>query len=152
MDVDVLGGKFNLTDIAAAIGLGQMKQLAGFTARRRELARRYFALHRSGARTGTAGGRFQQQQLAHVPGPAARRRRSRQVHRGDEGKGIGVGVHYPRAAPVFAVSGARFQEGDFPHAERIGAAPSPCRSFPRCRTATSTAFARHSAASLREIA
>jgi dTDP-4-amino-4,6-dideoxygalactose transaminase len=43
MDVDVLGGKFNLTDIAAAIGLGQMKQLAGFTARRRELARRYFA-------------------------------------------------------------------------------------------------------------
>jgi dTDP-4-amino-4,6-dideoxygalactose transaminase len=43
MDVDVLGGKFNLTDIAAAIGLGQLKHLQAFTARRRELARRYFS-------------------------------------------------------------------------------------------------------------
>ncbi len=42
MDVDVLGGKFNLTDIAAAIGLGQLQRLDDFTARRRELARRYF--------------------------------------------------------------------------------------------------------------
>jgi len=32
MDVDVLGGKFNLTDIAATIGLGQMKHLEAFTA------------------------------------------------------------------------------------------------------------------------
>jgi dTDP-4-amino-4,6-dideoxygalactose transaminase len=43
MDVDVLGGKFNLTDIAAAIGLGQLPHLDAFTRRRRELARAYFA-------------------------------------------------------------------------------------------------------------
>lgn len=41
-DCDVLGGKANLTDIAAAIGLGQIKQLDHFNAKRRELARRYF--------------------------------------------------------------------------------------------------------------
>jgi dTDP-4-amino-4,6-dideoxygalactose transaminase len=32
IDVDVLGGKFNMTDIAGAIGLGQMKHLAEFNA------------------------------------------------------------------------------------------------------------------------
>ena len=41
-DCDVLGGKANLTDIAAAIGLGQLKRLDLFNQRRRELARQYF--------------------------------------------------------------------------------------------------------------
>ncbi|MEJ5212003.1 MAG: DegT/DnrJ/EryC1/StrS aminotransferase family protein, partial [Burkholderiales bacterium] len=43
MSVDVLGGKANLTDIAATIGLGQLRHLDAFTARRRALAQRYFA-------------------------------------------------------------------------------------------------------------
>jgi dTDP-4-amino-4,6-dideoxygalactose transaminase len=38
MDVDVLGGKFNLTDLAAAVGLGQLRHLQEFTERRRALA------------------------------------------------------------------------------------------------------------------
>src|SRR5205814_7906516 len=42
MDVEVAGGKFNLTDVAARIGLGQLPHLERFTQRRRELARRYF--------------------------------------------------------------------------------------------------------------
>jgi len=41
-DCDVLGGKANLTDISAAIGLGQLKRLDHFNLRRRELARLYF--------------------------------------------------------------------------------------------------------------
>lgn len=41
-DCDVLGSKANLTDIAAVIGLGQLKQLDAFNARRRQLARLYF--------------------------------------------------------------------------------------------------------------
>ena len=41
-DCDVLGGKANLTDIAAAIGLGQLKRLDAFNMRRRQLARSYF--------------------------------------------------------------------------------------------------------------
>ena len=38
MDVATLGGKFNLTDINAAIGLGQLPRLAQITQRRAELA------------------------------------------------------------------------------------------------------------------
>src|SRR4051812_38642784 len=42
IDVDVLGGKYNMSDIMAAIGLGQMKKLEALTAHRAELARHYF--------------------------------------------------------------------------------------------------------------
>jgi dTDP-4-amino-4,6-dideoxygalactose transaminase len=44
MEVDVLGGKHNLTDVNAVIGLHQMKHLAAFTAKRKELAQHYFSL------------------------------------------------------------------------------------------------------------
>ncbi|MEO6352624.1 MAG: DegT/DnrJ/EryC1/StrS aminotransferase family protein [Burkholderiaceae bacterium] len=43
IDVDVLGGKYNMTDIAAAIGLGQFAQLDAVTAHRHLLAKRYFS-------------------------------------------------------------------------------------------------------------
>src|SRR5574340_969069 len=42
IEVDVLGGKYNMTDVAAAIGIGQFAQLDAITAQRRKLARRYF--------------------------------------------------------------------------------------------------------------
>ena len=44
-NVDVIraGGKYNLSDIAAAIGIRQLAQLDSFSARRRELAGIYFA-------------------------------------------------------------------------------------------------------------
>ena len=44
IEVDVLGGKYNMTDIAAAIGLGQFAQLDAITAQRRKLARHYFEI------------------------------------------------------------------------------------------------------------
>lgn len=43
MDCDVLGGKYNLTDVAARVGLGQLAQIERFTEQRRRLARAYFA-------------------------------------------------------------------------------------------------------------
>src|SRR3954462_14415744 len=42
MEVELVGGKFNLTDVAARVGLGQVPHLADFNGRRRELARHYF--------------------------------------------------------------------------------------------------------------
>ena len=42
MDVSVAGGKYNLTDVAARVGLGQLPQLDGFNAKRRELVTHYF--------------------------------------------------------------------------------------------------------------
>jgi dTDP-4-amino-4,6-dideoxygalactose transaminase len=47
MDVDVLGGKDNLTDVNAVIGLHQLKQLPTFQKRRSALARQYFDAIRS---------------------------------------------------------------------------------------------------------
>ncbi len=41
-EVEVAGGKNNMTDVAARIGLGQLKHIDAFNARRRELARHYF--------------------------------------------------------------------------------------------------------------
>jgi hypothetical protein len=76
MEVELVGGKFNLTDVAARVGLGQLPHLEEFTPsaasspaptsscspRRRR--------RRSGLRLPVAD--FTQQQLAHVPGRAAR--------------------------------------------------------------------------------
>ena len=47
MDVDVVGGKDNLTDVNAVIGLHQLKQLPAFQARRSALAKQYFDAIRS---------------------------------------------------------------------------------------------------------
>src|SRR5882762_8495272 len=42
MEVDLVGGKFNLTDVAARVGLGQLPHLDEFTQKRRALARAYY--------------------------------------------------------------------------------------------------------------
>lgn len=47
MDVDVLGGKDNLTDVNAVIGLHQLQQLPAFQTRRAALARQYFDVIRA---------------------------------------------------------------------------------------------------------
>jgi Predicted pyridoxal phosphate-dependent enzyme apparently involved in regulation of cell wall biogenesis len=67
MEVDVAGGKYNLTDIAAAIGLGQLRHLEEFTLHRRALAWLLLRFFRYGIGLRTAAGKFRRQQLAHVP-------------------------------------------------------------------------------------
>ncbi|MDP2825595.1 MAG: DegT/DnrJ/EryC1/StrS aminotransferase family protein [Sulfuritalea sp.] len=120
MDVDVLGGKFNLTDIAATIGLGQMKHLDAFTARRRELARQYFdcidpAL---GLELPVADFSNSNWHMFQVLLPAGADR-GKFIARMKE-RGIGVGVHYP-ALHLFSLYRALgFRQGDFPVAEEIG--------------------------------
>jgi dTDP-4-amino-4,6-dideoxygalactose transaminase len=42
MDAHFIGGKFNLTDVAACVGRHQLRRMGEFRERRRELARRYF--------------------------------------------------------------------------------------------------------------
>jgi dTDP-4-amino-4,6-dideoxygalactose transaminase len=43
MDCDVLGGKYNLTDVAARVGLGQLPHMERFIEQRKKLVRLYFA-------------------------------------------------------------------------------------------------------------
>jgi len=120
MEVDVLGGKWNLTDIAARIGLGQLERLAEFTARRRALARRYFERWDRGLGCELPVEDFENSNWhmfqVVLPERAARARfiaRMREL-------GVAVGVHYP-AMHLFALYRALgWRAGQFPHAERIG--------------------------------
>jgi len=124
-NVDVLfpGGKANMSDVSARVGLGQLPHLDSFNTRRRELAAAYLG------------------ELADIPGlhlPA----------RGDDGHSwhmfapllplrdlritrqdfiqlmgdwkIGVGVHYPAMHLFSYYRQFGYGEGDFPNAERIG--------------------------------
>ena len=120
MDVDVLGGKWNLTDIAAAIGLGQLPRLAEFTQRRRHLARRYFDLIDRGLGLELPPADFTNcnWHMFQVLLPAGTDRGAFLAAMKE--RGIGVGVHYP-ALHLFSLYRARGHEaGDFPIAEDIG--------------------------------
>lgn len=124
IDVDVLGGKFNMTDIAAAIGLGQMKHLAEFNAKRMSLAKHYFAQFgqdfesRTGAELPIADFQNSNWHMFHLVLPEHIHRASFMQKMLD--LGIGLGYHY-RAIHLFSYYRARgFTDGMFPIAERIG--------------------------------
>jgi dTDP-4-amino-4,6-dideoxygalactose transaminase len=124
MEVEAWGGKANLTDVCAAIGLGQLRQADGFQARRTALAARYRALwdERWGLALPPAdlegNGNWHMFQPLLPPAFAARRGEFIAAMRK---RGIGVGVHYP-AMHLFALFRHRYGHapGDFPAAEDIG--------------------------------
>ena len=152
MDVDVLGGKFNLTDIAATIGLGQLKHLEGFTARRRLLAREYFRRIDPALRLELPVADFTQSNwhMFQVLLPAGTDR-GRFIAAMKQ-RGIGVGVHYP-ALHLFSLYRALgFREGDFPEAERVGATTVTLPLFPSMQDSDIERVCSALSASLSEIA
>ena len=123
MDVDLLGGKFNLTDIAARIGLGQLPRLAEFTDKRRALARRYFERLDPGLGfelpvPDFANSNWHMFQIVLSPDRTALTRA--QFIAAMRGRGIGIGVHYPAMHLFSFYRDLGFGDGQFPHAERIG--------------------------------
>ncbi|AKC70542.1 DegT/DnrJ/EryC1/StrS family aminotransferase [Pandoraea oxalativorans] len=129
MDVDVLGGKYNLTDVAARVGLGQMPHLAAFNSRRTELARQYFDKLAGGAAVALGVGlphadftnsnwhMFQiELPLAHLTIDRAGFMEQLKA------RGIGSGVHYPAIHLFTMYRALGFKEGQFPHTERLGRA------------------------------
>ena len=102
MEVDVLGGKDNLTDVNAVIGLHQLKQLDQFQQRRIELAKDYFLkidqaglVHKD---LGLPVADFEQSNwhMFQVIPPLARLQRSRgDIMSALKEHGIGTGAHYP---------------------------------------------------------
>jgi dTDP-4-amino-4,6-dideoxygalactose transaminase len=126
MDVEVVGGKFNLTDVAARVGLGQLPQLETFNARRRELARVYFELldgpaQALGLELPPADFTQTNWHMFQVVLPEERLTIRRADVMGKlQAAGIGTGVHYP-AIHLFAVyRRLGWKPGDFPVAERVG--------------------------------
>jgi len=120
MDVDVLGGKFNLTDVAAAIGLGQLKHLAEFTERRRHLARLYFERVPANLGLELPPADFENSNW-HMFQPLLPKGADRGAFiAAMKERGIGVGVHYPALHLFSLYRRFGFKEGDFPVAEDIG--------------------------------
>jgi dTDP-4-amino-4,6-dideoxygalactose transaminase len=127
MEVELVGGKYNMTDIAARIGLGQLPHLDAFTARRRELARVYFEeLDRPGPKAlgiGLPPANFTDSNwhMFQVVLPEERLGvRRAEVMEAMKQAGIGTGVHYP-AIHLFALyRRLGWRDGDFPHAEYAG--------------------------------
>jgi dTDP-4-amino-4,6-dideoxygalactose transaminase len=127
IDVDIVGGKYNMSDIMATIGLGQMKKLEELTAHRAALAQHYFDCF---------GPDFEAQTGAQLPMQAfgSSNWHLFQIILPDNGPGtradfmtrlqkehnVGTGYHY---APIHLFTLYRergFREGMFPVAEKIG--------------------------------
>ncbi len=127
MEVELVGGKFNLTDVAARVGLGQLAHLDEFNAKRRELARHYFDLFGRpensdlGLRLPVPDFTQSNWHMFQVILPEERLTIKRadvmaQLH----AAGIGSGVHYP-AIHLFALyRRLGWKPGDFPQAEYAG--------------------------------
>ena len=130
MDVDIAGGKANLTDVAARIGLGQLARLDEFTERRRALARRYFACFDASLGCELPVAEFENSNwhMFQVVLPD-------EVKRADfiarmRAAAIGVGVHYPAIHLFSLYRSLGWHEGQYPHAERIGRAIVTLPLFP----------------------
>ncbi len=129
MEVEEIGGKANLTDVAARIGLGQLPHLSAFTARRRELAQRYFDwFDAHGADLLDMGLQLPLRDFENSNWhmfqpllPLAKMSISRAdfIQRMAE-KQIGIGVHYPAIHLFQVFRQLGYKEGDFPHAEDVG--------------------------------
>jgi len=128
LDVDVLGGKYNMTDIAATIGLGQFAHIKAITAHRRELAKYYFECLGSdfeakyGAQLPVADfdnsnwHMFQLVLPERQDGKPARATFMEQMQK----HGVGIGCHYPSIHLLSLYRARGFKEGMFPIAERVG--------------------------------
>jgi len=138
MDVAVAGHKGNLTDVAAAIGLGQLKQLDAFTARRRALAGRYFAGLDPELGLGLPLADFTRSNwhMFQILLPLE----TMDMSRGDfiarlRERNIGTGVHYPAMHLFSLYRQLCYQAGDFPQAERVGHSTVTLPLFPAMRDA-----------------
>jgi dTDP-4-amino-4,6-dideoxygalactose transaminase len=133
MDVATPGGKFNLTDINAAIGLGQLPHLDDITRRRTALAAAYFkaAEHHGLAALGielpptqvaiAATGITPNWHMFQVVLPAERLTGGRAgVMQLLREAGIGTGVHYPALHLFSFYRGLGWRDGQLPVSERIG--------------------------------
>jgi dTDP-4-amino-4,6-dideoxygalactose transaminase len=124
-NVDVLraGGKYNLSDVAARLGISQLERLDSFTNRRRELAKLYFDELGGDApgvlpERGDSGHCWNMFTLL-LPFARLAMTRTQFQHAMGQ-RGIGVGVHYPCIPGLAAYRHLNCREERFPNAARIG--------------------------------
>jgi len=130
MDVDVLGGKSNLTDVNAVIGIHQMQQLANVANQRKELAKHYFScfekthLVRNGLELPIPDFMHSNWHMFQVVLPIEKLKKlgmSRStIMQKLKDMQIGTGVHYPLITEFKLYKELGYQAKDTPVAQRIG--------------------------------
>jgi dTDP-4-amino-4,6-dideoxygalactose transaminase len=124
-DVDVMfpGAKSNLTDVAAQVGIDQLRRLDGFNARRLELAGRYFDEFGGygGVVLPARGDSGHSWHMFQVLIDFAARGMTRPgFQKAMADRGIGIGVHYPSIPSLKFYREAGYRDEDTPVAARVG--------------------------------
>jgi dTDP-4-amino-4,6-dideoxygalactose transaminase len=124
VDVFLPGAKSNLSDVAAQVGLDQLRRLDGFNARRRELVAQYFAQLEDYPADGLpargdAGHSWHMFQV--LIDFAARGTTRPAFQKAMAERGIGIGVHYPCIPGLTYYRERGYDaERDYPVAARVG--------------------------------
>jgi dTDP-4-amino-4,6-dideoxygalactose transaminase len=124
-EVDVMfpGAKSNLTDVAAQVGIDQLRRLDGFNARRLELAGRYFDEFQGygGVVLPARGDSGHSWHMFQVLIDFASRGMTRPgFQKALADRGIGIGVHYPSIPSLKFYREAGYRDEDTPVAARVG--------------------------------
>ena len=124
-DVDYPGGKFNLSNVSARLGLAQLERLDAWCARRRSLAERYFTRLESGtvglparAHAGEPDGHSWNMFAVLLPLDRMRITRKDFIDAMHQ-RGIGIGISYEAMHLTTLFREEGHKEGEFPNAERI---------------------------------
>ncbi|HEY2145266.1 MAG TPA: DegT/DnrJ/EryC1/StrS aminotransferase family protein [Steroidobacteraceae bacterium] len=124
-EVDVMfpGAKSNLTDVAAQVGIDQLKRLDGFNSRRLALAARYFSEFGDYAGVvlparGDSGHSWHMFQVLIDFKARGMTRPAFQKMMAD--RGIGIGVHYPSIPSLKYYQEEGYRDEDTPVAARVG--------------------------------
>ncbi len=150
-DCTLPGAKHNLTDVAACVGIGQLRRLQEFNQRRHALARHYFACFDR-----TLGCELPLPDFAHsnwhmfqivLPSHIDRAQFIQQMR----AAGVGVGVHYPAIHQLSLFRAMGFKDGAYPVAERIGRGIASLPLFPAMRDSDVERVCESSAAILRGL-
>lgn len=131
------GGKMNLPDVGAALGLAQLPRLNGFNARRKALALKYLERLRPSELLelpADAPGHSWHMFCIRIDYAALGTTRAHFVEALAE-RGIGAGVHYPAMHLFGLYRRLGYGPGDFPEAERIGAQTLTLPLFPTMQDA-----------------
>jgi dTDP-4-amino-4,6-dideoxygalactose transaminase len=122
-DVVCAGGKFNMSDVSAAVGLRQLEQLAAFLQKRASLVARYFECFPRipGAVLPPSQLTQQSWNMFCVLLPFDTLNMSREAFRvAMRSQGIATGVSYEACHLTTVGRSLGYQNGQFPNAERIG--------------------------------
>jgi dTDP-4-amino-4,6-dideoxygalactose transaminase len=124
-EIDVMfpGAKSNLTDVAAQIGIDQLRRLDGFNARRLVLAGRYFDEFKGydGVILPARGDSGHSWHMFQVLIDFAARGMTRPgFQKAMADRGIGIGVHYPSIPSLKFYREAGYRDEETPVAARVG--------------------------------